>query len=93
MVEEEDAVEVVDLVLDGAGLEPGRLLPESVAVAVGGLDDDPLRPAHVAVDLGDREAALLGRRRGPRVSTMTGSIISNRSSSASTTATRRATPT
>ena len=34
VVEEEDAVEVVDLVLDGAGLEPGRLL--AVAVARGG---------------------------------------------------------
>ena len=51
MVEEEDAVEVVDLVLDGAGLEPGRLLAGPGAVAVGGLDDEPLRPAHVAGDL------------------------------------------
>src|SRR6476661_8522572 len=61
MIEEEDAVEVVQLMLDGAGLEPGRLLAVAVPVAVGGLEHDPLRAAHLAVDLRDGEAAFLGR--------------------------------
>src|SRR5688572_21616864 len=60
MVEKEDAVEMVDLVLDRTGLEPGGVAAVAIALEVGGLQHDPLGPGHVTVDLRNREAALLG---------------------------------
>src|SRR5688572_7457799 len=62
MVEEENAVQMVDLVLDGAGLETGRFLPVAGPILIERLDDDALRTGDVSVDLRNREAALLSRR-------------------------------
>ena len=45
VIEKQDAVEVVDLVLDGAGPEPARLHAVGHAVPAGGLEHDPLRAA------------------------------------------------
>ena len=57
-VGEEDAVEMVGLVLDGAGGQfvDGDLEP--LAFEVECLDDDFLGPADIAVELGEREAAF-----------------------------------
>src|SRR5712691_4964897 len=60
VVEEEDAVEVVDLVLDGAGLVAAHFGAVGAAVPVRRLDHNPLRPFDVAEDFRDREAAFLG---------------------------------
>src|ERR1043166_5585227 len=58
VVEEEDAVEVVDLVLDRAGEQSARLPAVAQPVAAGRLEDDSLGALHVAVEIGNREAAL-----------------------------------
>src|ERR1043166_511659 len=60
VVEEEDAVEVVDLVLDRAGEQSARLPAVAQPVAAGRLEDDSLGALHFAVEIGNREAALLG---------------------------------
>src|SRR5690606_1997103 len=63
MVDEEDAVQVIDLVLDAGGKQPGavKLLLLSIAI------EEPhpaLRwPFHLFVHLGYRQAALLVDRR------------------------------
>src|SRR5215208_4766798 len=49
MVEEEDSVEVVDFMLDGAGLQAYGFFPVWVALRIERLDDYPLRPGNVAV--------------------------------------------
>src|SRR5437879_1597459 len=60
VVEEEDTVEVVDLVLDGAGLIAAHFGAGGTAVAVERLDHHALRSFDVAEDLRDREAPFLG---------------------------------
>src|SRR5689334_14640277 len=57
-VEEEDAVEVVELVLKDARLERRRLEGERLASGRHGGDVDACRTAHVCGQLRDREAAL-----------------------------------
>src|SRR4051794_35574902 len=59
-IEDQDAVQVVELVLDHAGLETRRLDNAVAAVLVLGADPDVDRPLHVDEDAGDRQAALLG---------------------------------
>src|SRR5206468_9570671 len=59
VVEEQDAVEVVDLVLDRAGLVAAHLGAVPLAVPVQRLDHHAHRPLDVAEDLRDREAPLL----------------------------------
>src|SRR5690606_18495158 len=57
-VEEQDAVEVVELVLDHAGEELVGLEVDRGAVEVDPGDVDPLGPHDVPVQAGNREAAL-----------------------------------
>src|SRR6185295_8973211 len=57
-VEEDDTVQMVELVLDDAGLEPGDEIVELAALAV-----QPLHPhggvaRHQAAQVGDRETSL-----------------------------------
>ena len=59
-VEDQDAVEVVHLVLEHARLEPGRLDEQLVAVLVGRLDADVHRALDLDEHAGQRQAALLG---------------------------------
>src|SRR2546425_1439302 len=67
MIEEQHAVEMVDLVLDGARLVPGDGDAIRAAVAVERLELDLARTLHVAEDLGNGEAAFLrGFRLGAR---------------------------
>ena len=72
-VDEQDAVEVVGLVLDGAGQQVRALDAHRVAVHVPAGGDHVQVPAAVAAEAGDRQAALgaflglladRGRRRG-----------------------------
>ena len=60
-VEDEDAVEVVDLVLDHARLEPGRLDRQRRAVLVAGAHAHVHGPLDLDPDAGQRQAALLER--------------------------------
>src|SRR5687767_14681033 len=59
VVEEQLAVEVVDLVLQAAREQLGRLDLVRVAVEVHRAHDDVLWPLDVRIDVGDREAAFL----------------------------------
>src|SRR3990172_5473871 len=62
MINEQHAVQVIDLMLDGAGAEVGGLHLGPGAVQGGGLHHDPQGAFDVPVELRDREAAfLLGR--------------------------------
>ena len=56
---EQDAVEVIDLVLEDPGVEVLRLELDSLAVEVERRDPDLLRPEDVPPDPGERKAALL----------------------------------
>src|SRR3954462_7100858 len=66
-VEEQDPVEVVDFVEEAAGLEAVGLHAPRAAVAIAALDDDVGRAAHVAGEVGDREAALAADRGAARL--------------------------
>src|SRR6266571_1686197 len=61
VIEEQDAIEVIDFVLRGARLEAGELDRVRLAVAVERCDGNGERALHIAVDVGNREATLLGR--------------------------------
>src|SRR3954464_11984090 len=58
-VEDQDPVEVVDLVLDDARLEPRGLDEDRLAAGVLRADPDVGRALHVDVDAGKAQAALL----------------------------------
>src|SRR5207245_10524892 len=58
MVEEEDAVQVIDLVLRRPRFETGELDLVKAAVAIERLDGHAEATLHLAVDIGDREAAF-----------------------------------
>ena len=58
-IEDQDAVEVVDLVLDDAGLEPRGLDEDVLAVRILGANADMDRPLDVDVHAGQAQAALL----------------------------------
>src|SRR5690348_12296058 len=62
-VGEEDAVEVVELVLERASRESRGLDPDLLAVAVAALDDDRLRPLDLAHPARVAEAALVAELR------------------------------
>src|ERR1700693_1614637 len=55
---EQDAVEMIDLVLNGAGQQPVPFDPDLLAVAVQSLGDDSLAAGRLANPSGHREAAL-----------------------------------
>src|SRR5262245_7774687 len=59
-VQHQDSVEVVDLVLDHAGLESGRLQGDRLTADVDGARPDEQGPLHVHDDAREAEAALLG---------------------------------
>lgn len=56
LVEDEDALEVIELVLDAAGEEAAGAEFEAFAVFVGGFDGDDGRTEDVAADVGETEA-------------------------------------
>src|ERR1035437_9467841 len=58
---EEDAVEVIDLMLDGAGEQPVALDADLLAVAVQPPGHDTVAALHLADQSGDGEAALVPR--------------------------------
>src|ERR1035437_5587583 len=58
---EEDAVEVIDLMLDGAGEQPVALDADLLAVAVQPPGHDTVAALHLADQSGDGEAALIPR--------------------------------
>src|SRR5688572_5266492 len=60
VIEEEDAVEVVHLMLDGARRERAHLEPERLAVRIERLDDDLLGTRDVGEHIGNGKASLLG---------------------------------
>src|SRR5215210_6219020 len=64
VVDEQDAVEVVDLVLHAGGEEPVRILLDGRAVEVCVAEAHPVGALHLLVVFGNREAALLV---GPRL--------------------------
>src|SRR5919112_607955 len=51
VIQEEDSVEVIDLMLNGARFQPSGFLPVWFAFGVEGLDDDALGAGNIAVDL------------------------------------------
>ncbi len=59
MVQEQDAVQVVDLVLDRPRAERGCFDQVAPAIPVCRFDDDPLGAVHVAVDVGNGETPFL----------------------------------
>jgi hypothetical protein len=59
VVNEEYAIEMVDLVLDSTRAEVRRLNGDAVVVGRRRLDHDAPRPVDIGEDLGNREAALL----------------------------------
>src|SRR2546429_1730598 len=61
MIEKEDAVEVVDLVLDRARLVALRFDAEPLAAPIQRFHDDACGSLHITEDVGNGEAALLGR--------------------------------
>src|SRR5260370_40403271 len=63
MIEEQNAVQVIDLVLNRARLVAACLDARAVSVSIEGFDDDLGGAGHFAEDLGNREASLLGRLR------------------------------
>jgi hypothetical protein len=60
VVEEQNAVEVIQLVLDGAGDEAVNFQPIGLAVAIQGLEHDAIGSGHIAEDLRNRQTALFG---------------------------------
>src|SRR4029077_3507696 len=60
MIEEQHTIQVIDLVLDGAGLVRCHLHAIGLTVAIERLERDLERPLHLPIDLRDREAALFG---------------------------------
>src|SRR4030095_5438593 len=61
VIHEENAIEVVDLVLDRPRGETVERLGVAVSLAIGGFQHDFLGSGHVGIDLGNRQAAFFGR--------------------------------
>src|SRR4051812_4912183 len=60
MIEEQNAVEMVDLVLNRARLVSVRVDARAASFLIERLDDDTERTGDIAEDVGNRQASLLG---------------------------------